>query len=680
MMWATRCGAEPRSDEDTNRMAASFSLIIEDDAGRQIVVPFTKDVITIGRKEGNTIRLTERNVSRFHAKLSKEDNHILVEDIKSFNGVKLNGDRIAGRVQVAAGDVIEIGDYHIELRSALPAATKLGPAGAKSGAVPVADTAGGDDFEGDTQRWEPPAGGPVLPVGGSPTQESPHAGGFGDNSGDTERLDLGKLPPLGGHITTQQAWPPPQRSAPPPIVGAEARDLEPTVRQPASPGPVGGMVPAPPPPTPPTPAPPAPAPPAPSWSAPAPPVSNPQALPYSAPVPQPSALEAELPLVELEPLHDATKEMPLPAAQARVAATPAKRDSEHTEQLRPAPRGNPAEDVSVPRLVVLNTIFAGSSLPLRAPENVLGRTDDNDIILEHRSVSRNHAKLVREGERVRILDLKSANGVLVNGEEVEQHVLRAGDVIELGRVRMRFVPAGERFSVPPDEIERARIADAAGDDVEEPSKTLNVTSPLRLRDLPVSTGSKPLVLYGVVAVLLIVVVILLVVVLGGADHPVVGDAPGDRSGTAASPSSPSSPSSSAPQGEPSAKTVAAVATLPDSAAAPPAEAVVPAELPAAGGASVIPAKKATTKPAIDVAKLTEEAQRNLLRREYGQAVKVLETIVERSPNDTRAHLNLGISYAQLRKVAKAREHYQRFLQLQPTGREADSVRESLKNL
>ena len=648
-------------------MAASFSLIIEDDAGRQIVVPFTKDVITIGRKEGNTIRLTERNVSRFHAKLSKEDNHVLVEDIKSFNGVKLNGDRIAGRVQVAAGDVIEIGDYHIELRSALPASTKLGPAGAKSGGVPVAEAAGGDDFEGDTQRWEPPAASPVSPVGVATTQESPHAGGFGDNSGDTERLDLGKLPALGGHINTQQAWPPPQRSAPAPIVGAEARDLEPTARQPASLVPVGGMVPAPTTHTPTTPAPPAPAP----------PVSTPQALPFLGAAAPLSALEAEMPLVELEPRHDATQDMPLPVAQARVATMQSLRDSEKTEQLRPAPRGNPSEDVSVPRLVVLNTIFAGSSLPLRAPENVLGRTDDNDIILEHRSVSRNHAKLVREGERVRILDLKSANGVLVNGEEVEQHVLRAGDVIELGRVRMRFVPAGERFSVAPDEIERARIADAAGDEVEEASKTLNVTSPLRLRDLPVSTGSKPLVLYGVVAVLVIVVVILLVVVLGGSDAPAVGDAPKGLSGTAAS--SPSSVAPPTPTGESSAKTVPAVAALPGSAAEPPPEAVVPVELPS-GSPSGITTKKVSAKPTIDLAKLTEEAQRNLLRREYGQAVKVLETIVDRSPNDTRAHLNLGISYAQLRKVAKAREHYQRFLELQPTGREADTVRESLKNL
>jgi len=55
-------------------------LIIEDDAGKTIVVPFARDEITIGRKEGNTIRLTERNVSRFHAKLVREGNAVHVED------------------------------------------------------------------------------------------------------------------------------------------------------------------------------------------------------------------------------------------------------------------------------------------------------------------------------------------------------------------------------------------------------------------------------------------------------------------------------------------------------------------------------------------------------------------------------------------------------------------------
>ena len=41
-----------------------YKLIIEDDEGKTTVVPLIRDEITIGRKEGNTIRLTERNVSR----------------------------------------------------------------------------------------------------------------------------------------------------------------------------------------------------------------------------------------------------------------------------------------------------------------------------------------------------------------------------------------------------------------------------------------------------------------------------------------------------------------------------------------------------------------------------------------------------------------------------------------
>ena len=43
-----------------------WKLVIEDDEGKRTVVPLTRDDYTIGRKEGNTIRLTERNVSRDH--------------------------------------------------------------------------------------------------------------------------------------------------------------------------------------------------------------------------------------------------------------------------------------------------------------------------------------------------------------------------------------------------------------------------------------------------------------------------------------------------------------------------------------------------------------------------------------------------------------------------------------
>jgi pSer/pThr/pTyr-binding forkhead associated (FHA) protein len=93
-----------------------FKLIIQDDEGKTTVVPLIRDEITIGRKEGNTIRLTERNVSRKHARIVKANGSVVVEDLDSYNGVKVNGTRIQGRVPVNEADRIQIGDYLLELK------------------------------------------------------------------------------------------------------------------------------------------------------------------------------------------------------------------------------------------------------------------------------------------------------------------------------------------------------------------------------------------------------------------------------------------------------------------------------------------------------------------------------------------------------------------------------------
>ncbi len=93
-----------------------MKLIIEDDEGRTTVVPFVRDEITIGRQEGNTIRLTERNVSRRHARLSKLGGNIMVEDLGSFTGVRVNGQRITARTTIHEGDLVEIGDYDLNFQ------------------------------------------------------------------------------------------------------------------------------------------------------------------------------------------------------------------------------------------------------------------------------------------------------------------------------------------------------------------------------------------------------------------------------------------------------------------------------------------------------------------------------------------------------------------------------------
>src|SRR6185503_4700582 len=104
---------------------------------------------------------------------------------------------------------------------------------------------------------------------------------------------------------------------------------------------------------------------------------------------------------------------------------------------------DPAE---APRLIILNTELAGREYSCVRTELKVGRTDENDIAIDHRSLSRTHCKIVREdtGEW-RVIDMQSANGLMVNGEAYAQSALRSGDVLELGHVKLKFLGAGEKY-------------------------------------------------------------------------------------------------------------------------------------------------------------------------------------------------------------------------------------------
>ena len=101
------------------------------------------------------------------------------------------------------------------------------------------------------------------------------------------------------------------------------------------------------------------------------------------------------------------------------------------------------------RLVVLSTELAGMEFMLGRASVVIGRTDENDVQLNHRSISRHHAKVVRDGDRYTIVDLQSANGVRVNGDDYERIELNPGDIVELGHVKMRFVGPFELYVFDP---------------------------------------------------------------------------------------------------------------------------------------------------------------------------------------------------------------------------------------
>src|SRR5690606_25591342 len=225
-----------------------YKLVISDDEGKNTVVPLVRDEITIGRKEGNTIRLTERNVSRRHARLVKANGRFVIEDLHSYNGVRINGQRIGGETPLQAGDQIQIGDYQLALQ-------------------------------------------------------------------------------LDGVETT-------------------------------------------------------------------------------ATVPE-----------QLSP-------MVADADTAMIAAP-----------------GPPA------RLVMITPPAPGAEFALTSDRCRIGRAEDLDIWVNHRSISREHAEIQKVADGgLRLIDLGSANGVRVNGKDVQSALLHGGDVVELGQVRFRFVAAGEHYA------------------------------------------------------------------------------------------------------------------------------------------------------------------------------------------------------------------------------------------
>src|SRR6187455_722468 len=64
--------------------------------------------VTIGREEGNALRLNDERVSRYHAKVQVEDADIILTDLDSTNGTRVNGTAVQIR-RLRPGDQVSIG-------------------------------------------------------------------------------------------------------------------------------------------------------------------------------------------------------------------------------------------------------------------------------------------------------------------------------------------------------------------------------------------------------------------------------------------------------------------------------------------------------------------------------------------------------------------------------------------
>lgn len=76
---------------------------------------------------------------------------------------------------------------------------------------------------------------------------------------------------------------------------------------------------------------------------------------------------------------------------------------------------------------------------LSKERTTIGRKPHNDLVIDNLAVSGEHAVIVTILNDSFLEDLGSTNGTFVNGQPVKKHFLQNGDVIELGKYKLRFL-------------------------------------------------------------------------------------------------------------------------------------------------------------------------------------------------------------------------------------------------
>ncbi len=87
---------------------SAITLRVLDGADRGKIFDELTPPITIGREEGNAIQLNDDRVSRFHVKIQEDNDQLVLTDLESTNGTRVNGEDINIRI-LKFGDLITVG-------------------------------------------------------------------------------------------------------------------------------------------------------------------------------------------------------------------------------------------------------------------------------------------------------------------------------------------------------------------------------------------------------------------------------------------------------------------------------------------------------------------------------------------------------------------------------------------
>lgn len=104
--------------------------------------------ITIGREEGNLIQLNDERISRFHVKIQEDNNMLVLTDLDSTNGTRVNGQDCQLRI-LRFGDIIAIGRSVLLFGTREEIAERLQSIGSHSDSLAIKLRDGDSDFDFD---------------------------------------------------------------------------------------------------------------------------------------------------------------------------------------------------------------------------------------------------------------------------------------------------------------------------------------------------------------------------------------------------------------------------------------------------------------------------------------------------------------------------------------------------
>lgn len=105
-------------------------------------------------------------------------------------------------------------------------------------------------------------------------------------------------------------------------------------------------------------------------------------------------------------------------------------------------KGPVTDTVEVPTLIGCSEPILGMRFQLaggNAKQWEIGRSTNCEVMLNHDSVSSNHAQIIKEGVHWKLIDMMSANGTYVNAKKGLSSFLSSGDVLRFGQVECTFV-------------------------------------------------------------------------------------------------------------------------------------------------------------------------------------------------------------------------------------------------